>query len=81
MEEVKTMRRTQLYLDEARYQFLLNLAKKKRESIAQVVRELIDAFKEKKLTKRDSLFQVCGIAKDKTDVAENYEDYLYGDKK
>lgn len=75
------MRRTQLYLDEARYQFLVNFAKKRKESIAQAVRDLIDAFRKKKVSKRDPLFEVCGIVKDKPDVAENYEDYLYGEKK
>lgn len=74
--------KTQLYLDEARYQFLAQWARKKGESIAQAVRDLIDermkaAVKSKK--KRDALWKAVGLGSgDGSRVAENYEDYLYG---
>lgn len=73
------MHKTQLYLDESRYRYLSDLAKKKKTSIAQVVRDLIDAQIQKR-TKAidDPLSKVIGICKgDGAAIAEHYEDYLY----
>ena len=77
-----SMHRTQLYLDEARYQFLAQWARRKGASMAQAVRDLIDermkaAAKEKR--KKDPFWKAVGVgAGDGSRVAENYEDYLYG---
>lgn len=76
------MHRTQLYLDEARYQFLAQWAASRGASIAQAVRDLIDdrmkaAARAKK--GKDSLWKAVGLGSgDGSRVAENYEDYLYG---
>lgn len=74
--------RTQLYLDEARYQFLVQWARRRGASIAQAVRELIDErMKEAGAARkrRDSIWSAVGIGSgDGARVAENYEDYLYG---
>lgn len=76
------MHRTQLYLDETRYQFLVQWAQKRGESIAQAVRDLIDermkaAAKSRK--KKDPIWKAVGLGSgDGSAVAENYKDYLYG---
>lgn len=74
------MHKTQLYLDEFRYQYLSDLAKKKKTSIAQIVRDLIDTQIQKRAKETDDpLSKVIGIGKgDGQAVAEHYEDYLYG---
>ncbi|MBI5239961.1 MAG: hypothetical protein HY926_05785 [Elusimicrobia bacterium] len=76
------MHRTQLYLDESRYNFLVQWARRRGDSIAQVVRDLIDermqaAVKEKR--RKDPLWKAVGMAAgDGCAVAENHKDYLYG---
>ncbi|MBI5211144.1 MAG: hypothetical protein HY927_14325 [Elusimicrobia bacterium] len=76
------MHRTQLYLDETRYHFLAQWARKRGASIAQAVRDLIDErMKTAGLTgkRRDPIWKAVGrAAGDGSAVAENYEDYLYG---
>ena len=75
--------RTQLHLDEERYRYLLLKAKTEGKSIAQVVRELIDADYKRRVSRRskDSLDNIIGIFKgDGSAVAEHVDDYLYGDK-
>lgn len=76
------MHRTQLYLDEARYQFLVRWAQKRGESIAQAVRSLIDermAASPPPKRRKDPIWKVVGLGSgDGSRVAENYEDYLYG---
>lgn len=74
------MHKTQLYLDEFRYRYLSDLAKKKKTSIAQIVRNLIDAHIEKRTKETDDpLSKVVGIGTgDGQAVAEHYEEYLYG---
>lgn len=74
------MRRTQLYLDEATYQFLRSLARSKEKSMAEVVREIIDSFRTN-YQEKDSLFEVIGIADIKEKhIASRYEEVLYGGK-
>lgn len=75
------LHRTQLYLDESMYQFLKNLAKSKNESIAEVVRYIIDYYKSKSGKEKDSLYEVIGIGNMKDNLAADYEDYLYGESK
>lgn len=73
--------RTQLYLDEARYQYLQCLARKNHVSLAQVVRDLIDRHKEaRSKRKQDSFFHIIGMVSrpERPDFAEHIDDYLYG---
>lgn len=77
------MHRTQLYLDEARYQFLVQWAQRKGGSIAQAVRDLIDermkAQAASRKRKADPLWKAVGLGSgDGSAVAEHYEDRLYG---
>jgi hypothetical protein len=80
--EEAIMHRTQLYLDEARYNFLIQWARRRGGSIAQAVRDLIDehmhaAAGQRK--KKDPLWKAVGSAAgDGSAVAENHKDYLYG---
>lgn len=72
------MRRTQLYLDEEKYQFLKSMAKSKNKSMAEFVREIIGFYMEG-FKETDSLYSIIGITDVEEDVAAKYEDYLYGD--
>lgn len=75
------MHRTQLYLDEAHYQYIVSLARKRSESIAQAFRDLIEEHMARHLVSRaqDPFFQVIGIGRGGgKPVAEHDEDYLYG---
>lgn len=74
------MHRTQLYLDEQRYQYLVALAQAKKESLAQAIRDLLDEhmLRRTKRPKADTLLKVVGIGKgDGKAVACDYETYLY----
>lgn len=76
------MHRTQLYLDEAHYQYVLSLSKRQGISLAQVFRELIDERMSRGPAAReeDSFFGVIGIGEGTGEaVAEHYEDFLYGE--
>ncbi len=76
--------RTQLHLDEERYRYLSLQAKAEGKSIAQVVRDLIDAARSKPSKKwlKDPIWNMVGAFEgDGSAVAENHKDYLYGDKK
>ena len=77
------MHRTQLYLDESRYQYIISLAQKMGTSIASVFRMLIDEHIDmNSRNKNDSFFKVVGIASGTGEsVAEHYEDILYGEGK
>ena len=75
--------RTQLHLDEGRYQYLAVQAKAEGKSIAQVVRDLIDADYKRRGSRRrkDSMDNIIGMFHgDGAAVAEHVDDYLYGDK-
>lgn len=76
------MHRTQLYLDETRYQFLVQWAQRTGASIAQAVRNLIDermATETARKKQGDPFWEVVGAAAgDGSRVAENDEDSLYG---
>lgn len=74
------LHRTQLYLDEAMYQFIRNLAKSRNKSLAEIVRYIIDYYKSK-TAEKDSLYDVMGIGNIKDNLASDYEDYLYGETK
>ena len=75
--------RTQLHLDEERYRYLVLRAKAEGKSMAQVVRDLIDEDHKRSGSRRrkDSLDGIIGVfSGDGSAVAENVDDYLYGDK-
>lgn len=77
------MHRTQLYLEEAHYQWALALARREGKSIAQVFRDLIESRISRKTAQKsqDPFFKVLGIGSGTAEpVAENYEDFLYGDR-
>ncbi len=79
------MHRTQLYLDESRYSYVVSLAKKQKTSIAQIIRNFIDRCRQQEVPANiedDPIFKIIGLAGNKGSrgmpVAENYETYLYG---
>jgi|CXWL01.1.fsa_nt_gi hypothetical protein len=73
------MHKTQLYLEESQYLILRDWAVKRKKSIAQLVREMIDMAIAPKQS-HDPLFDVLGIASTKHDnVSRHVDDYLYGD--
>lgn len=77
--------RTQLYLDETQYQYLKELSRSQGKSIAQIVRDWIDERRKKRVKNKylnDPFFKLRGIfSSGRTDMAEHFDDYLYGDKK
>ncbi len=76
------MHRTQIYLDEGQYQLLRARARRQGKSLAAIIREIIDEYLDTgKRAKGDPLAAVIGIGEgDGSAVAENYEDYLYGER-
>lgn len=73
------MHKTQLYLEESQYLILRDWAVKRKKSIAQLVREMIDLAIAPKQG-HDPLFDVIGIASAKHgNVSQHADDYLYGD--
>ena len=78
-----TVHRTQVYLDDRHYEILRTRAKRERKSLAALIREILDAHlvKIQGKSKNDPLAEAIGIgAGDGSAVAENYEDYLYGER-
>lgn len=77
--------RTQLHLEDSQYYYLKDLAKKEGKSIAQIIRDWIDEKRKKKARKKyenDPFFKLFGLfSSGRTDIAQNFDDYLYGDKK
>ena len=77
------MHRTQIYLEEDDYQMLKSLARRRGSTLAAVIRDIIKAGLNPSpaAAKSDPFNHVIGIGKgDGSAVAENYEDYLYGEK-
>ena len=73
------MHKTQLYLEESQYLILRDWAVKRKKSIAQLVREMIDLAIAPKQG-ADPIFDVIGIAPSKqSNVSRHVDDYLYGD--
>jgi hypothetical protein len=62
---------------------LQSIAKRRGETMASVLRDIIDAYLHApvRAAEADPFQKVIGIGKgDGSAVAENYEDYLYGEK-
>lgn len=81
------MIRTQMYLDDKLYKALKQLAKKKKKSMAEVTRELLEEAVEKKTTTDTSGIKVLQRLIDlkltggPNDLAKNHDHYLYGGPK
>ena len=77
--------RTQLYLDDTQYEYLKDLARAEKKSIAQVIRDWIEERRQKRLlTKfdKDPFWKLRGIGSSGLkDVGRRFNDYLYGRKK
>lgn len=77
--------RTQLYLNDSEYLFLKDEARKKKKSIAQIVRDWIEEKRKKRAGKKymsDPFWKIRGIfGSGHSDIGRHFDDYLYGDKK
>jgi len=77
------LHRTQVYLEDSQYQLLRSLARRNGKTLAAVLREILDAYLHAPAgaAGQDPFRRVIGIGKgDGSAVAENYEDYLYGEE-
>jgi len=80
--EAGTMHRTQIYLEDGQYEMLRTQARREGKSLAAVIREILSEYLGggQRRPSTDDFNAVIGIgAGDGSRVAENYEDYLYGD--
>ncbi len=78
-----TIHRTQIYLENSQYELLRSRARREGKSMAALIREVLDGYLSGKASRggQDPLRRAIGIGKgDGAAVAENYEDFLYGDQ-
>jgi predicted DNA-binding ribbon-helix-helix protein len=78
------MHRTQIYLEENHYQILRSQARREGKSLAAIIREILQTHLagRHKATAQDPFRRVIGIGKgDGSRVAENCEEYLYGEER
>jgi hypothetical protein len=76
--------RTQIYLTKEQYQYLRRQAEKKKASIAEIVRELIDERLPKEKDYEDNpLFTIGtdGFSMGRTQGSAEHDDYLYRGRK
>lgn len=76
--------RTQIYLTNEQYQYLRQQAEKKKASIAEVVRTLIDERLPKEKDYRENpLFSVCkdGFSMGRRKGSVKHDEYIYRSKK
>ena len=76
------MHRTQIYLEENQYQLLRSQARRKGKSLAAIIREILQTHLggRQNVTAQDPFRRVVGIGEgDGSRVAENCEEYLYGE--
>ncbi len=74
--------RTQIYLEQGQYELLRSRARREGKSLASLIREALDEYLGRKgpRGRLDPLRRVIGIGEgDGAAVAENVEDFLYGD--
>jgi hypothetical protein len=80
-----TEKRTQIYLTRAQHAALLRMARRRKVSLAQVVREALDAFLDvpsnRKPLLRDPLDGLVGFVTGPDDLAENHDEYLSGPRR
>ena len=77
------MHRTQVYLESSQYEMIKARARREGNTLAQVIRESVEAYLQpvRMRSMEDPLHKIIGIGKgDGSAVAENYEDFLYGEK-
>jgi hypothetical protein len=77
------LHRTQIYLEPSQYELLRSRARRESKSLAAVIRDILDASLggSAATAARDPLRAVIGIGKGNgSAVAENYEDFLYGER-
>lgn len=76
--------RTQLYLEDAQYEYLKDLTRRQKKSMAQIIREWIDEKRQARKAKKyldDPFFKARGLfGSGRPDMAEHFDDYLYGNK-
>jgi hypothetical protein len=75
--------RTQIYLEDGQYEMLLARSRREDKSMAELIREALDDFLSGRSldSGEDPLRQAIGIGKgDGSAVAENCEEFLYGEK-
>ena len=76
--------RTQIYLTKEQYGYLRHQAEKKKASIAEVVRELIDERLPKEKDYKDNpLFSICkdGLSMGRPKGSVKHDEYIYRGKK
>ncbi len=74
-----TQHRTQLYLDETRYRYLVDRAEREGISLAEVVRRLIDEKSgHRKGHRRTRFLEVCldGFTTGRKDASTRHDDYI-----
>ncbi len=77
-------KRTQMYFPQELYQKLQKRAKAESRSVASIVREAVEKYLNEKevVWEKDPLFSLEGILDSElTDLVENHDRYLYGEKK
>ena len=77
------MHRTQVYLKQNQYELLKARARREGKSLAEVIRDSVEAYFGRAAisARKDPLRSVIGIGDgDGSAVAENYEDFLYGER-
>lgn len=78
------MHRTQIYLDDAQYHLLRSRARREGKTLALMIREMIDRQLSggDKPGTPDALDKVVGVGRgDGSAVAENADEYLYGERR
>jgi hypothetical protein len=76
-----TEKRTQVYLTHAQHAALLRAARTRNVSLAEVVREAVDAYLTRKPARErgdDPLADLIGFVNGPGDLSERHDDYLYG---
>ena len=77
-----TKHRTQISLEDWQYHMLLDESRKTRKSLSQIIRDLVSEKFSRGKKKRDSIFDIIGIAEgDGSSVARDHDKYLYGTKR
>jgi predicted CopG family antitoxin len=76
--------RTQISLEDWQYQILLEMSKKEKKSLSQIIREFLSEkfSKQAAKPKEDSVWSIIGIGSgDGSPVAREHDRFLYAKKK
>lgn len=76
---MQAVHRTQLYLQELQYQYLLQRARSEHRSIAAIVRDLIDRLMHSAVSKdRDPIYKIVGLGRSgKKEAAIHHDKHIY----